>query len=207
MAEKCNITIKPYTGSASGAIVDGWNIKFTGHELDDAPKGGSTMQNTPRPIAKYDAPRDFTGYYEECYRRLNSVKDGAPAIDYLQSRGISLGTAQSLNIGYDHAADPANAPGAKDGQAEKPHPARRLIIPCNKEYSTTRAIDENAVEKQYWKMYPKNEIGRKVSHVFIPEWVYVADYIFICEGIFDALSVVEAGAAAVCVLKHPLTAR
>ena len=146
----------------------------------------------PRP-ASYDGEINYNPYFKECFNRLQNENQNAPAVEYLKKRGISLGTAISCKIGYDPAADPANAPGALEGQ-RKPHPARRLIIPCNQARYVTRAIDEEKIDRRYWKMNNRVESGQAGGGVFVPEFAAMCDYLFICEGIFDALSIMEAAA-------------
>ena len=146
----------------------------------------------PRP-ASYDGEINYNPYFKECFNRLQNENQNAPAVEYLEKRGISLGTAISCKIGYDPAADPASAPGALEGQ-RKPHPARRLIIPCNQARYVTRAIDEEKIDRRYWKMNNRLESGQAGGGVFVPEFAAMCDYLFICEGIFDALSIMEAAA-------------
>lgn len=186
LADLLGITIKTYTPASDS--------KTFRSEKDHE---GNNMNNTvpATPPIKYNEIVDYTPYYTECFTRIQKPGENEKAISYLKSRGISLNTALSYNIGYDPAADPANAPGAKDYQTKK-HPAARLIVPCDKGFYAARTIEENIVEKKYWKMNARGS-GQKTRHILMPEWIYNADYIFITEGVFDALSIAEAGTAAV----------
>lgn len=140
-----------------------------------------------------DAQRaNFAAYYEQCRGR----RSDPAAIAYLQARGISEQTASSFGIGYDPAADPANAPGAM-GDEYRAHPAPRLIIPCSKSHYVARSIDPNT-PKEYKAMNPNTQRGGGKVALFNAAAIYSgADVVFITEGIFDALSFLEAGAAAV----------
>ena len=142
--------------------------------------GKETQENAPeRPTAA----SDYTGYYRECMARLTDPAAAA----YLAGRGISLATAQRYGLGYDPAADPANAPGGS-GQAQ--HPCPRLIIPTSKAHYIARRIDGGG---EYKKLNPKGS----TPAIFNERALEAAQEVFITEGAFDALSVIEAGAAAI----------
>ena len=135
---------------------------------------------------------DFTAYYEYCRGNLNDPA----AVSYLAGRGISIDTASSCGIGYDPAADPAAAPGAM-GNEYKPHPAPRIIIPCSRSHYVARSIDPNT-PTEYKAMNPNTQKGGGSVSLFIAsELCRGADVVFITEGAFDALSFLEAGAAAI----------
>ena len=135
-----------------------------------------------------DAPADYTEYYQECRRRLKAPE----AIEYLNGRGISLETAAAYWIGYDPAADPAQAPGAIDESIYRPHPCPRIIIPSTKSHYMGRRIDGI---KDYDKM---NSKGGNAG-IFNNGALYAQDAqeIFVTEGAFDALSILEAGYTAI----------
>ena len=61
---------------------------------------------------------DFTAYYRACKERINDPA----ALEYLSFRGISPETAAAYWIGYDPAADPASAPGARRRPSASPAP-------------------------------------------------------------------------------------
>ncbi len=134
-----------------------------------------------------EAEQNYTAYYRECRER---VKDPAAAA-YLTGRGISLATAAAYWIGYDPKADPAAAPG---GNGEIKHPAGRIIIPTTTAHYVGRAIDPKT-PPQYRKMNPKGSS----PGIFNRRALYAADIqeVFVTEGAFDALSILEAGAAAI----------
>ncbi len=123
---------------------------------------------------------DRREYYKSCCEHL---KEPEP-LAYLQRRGISIDTAERFNIGFDRYADPARSN----------HPQPRLILPVTAEYYIARSIDPNT-PKQYAKMNPKGAaIGLfNLSCLHKDE----ISAVFVTEGYFDALSVIEAGAAAI----------
>lgn len=136
--------------------------------------------------AKKAANYDFTAYYKACRARL----DDPEALAYLNGRGISKETAYNCFIGYDPEADPASVPGAL-GNEYRLHPCKRLIIPTSKRHYVGRRIDG---QKDFDKVNPKG-----CSPGIFNKSRLAADVpaVFVCEGAFDALSVEEAGAAAV----------
>lgn len=149
-------------------------------------KNVSTAQDV-----KQDAPaQDFTEYYKECAARL---KDPA-AISYLQGRGISEQTAKAFNIGYDPEADPAGAPGAGIDEY-KAHATPRIIIPCSYDFYIARSIDPDT-PKQYKAPNPKGSNTKLFNEKALDEQTGKS-FIFIVEGVFDALSFIEAGQPAI----------
>lgn len=132
------------------------------------------------------SPADYTAYYEQCRERL---KEPA-AIKYLNSRWITFETAAEYGIGYDPAADPANVPGAT-GNEKKVYPCPRIIIPCSKSYYVARSIEPNA------KLKAPNPKGSKAALFNAEALDSPAEVIFITEGVFDALSFLQAGEQAI----------
>lgn len=130
---------------------------------------------------------DYTDYYKFCQRNLIESKE---AQEYLTSRGIEWAIAVSLGLGFDPAADPANAPGAV-GNEYKPHPAPRMIIPSSASHYVGRRIDG---VKEYAKMNSKNGTPGIFQAAMLN---YGAEYVFVTEGVFDALSLIEVGKHAI----------
>lgn len=132
---------------------------------------------------------DYTAYYEACKKMLDSP-EGAAGIAYLDQRQVRAAALQ-CGVGFDPQADPASAPGAI-GAAYRPHPCPRIIIPCSKGHYVARRTDGGTDRK---KLNPKGStpaiFNEKV--LFAPE----AQEVFITEGAFDALSVMEAGGEAI----------
>lgn len=136
---------------------------------------------------------DYTAYYEACKEKI-AGPEGATAIAYLKGRGV-LTTALYYGAGFDPAADPANAPGAI-GEEKKPHPCPRIILPCSKGHYVARRIDG---QKGFEKMNPSKKKGAASPAIFNEAALYAQEVqeLFVLEGIFDALSVIEAGGQAI----------
>lgn len=184
LADLLYIDIDPYT-PATGK---------TSPQEDFAPANDNlpataekSPQNEPQAAAA-----DYTAYYEQCTARL---KEPAAA-SYLNGRGISIETAAAYKIGYDPAADPANAPGAADNEP-KLHPAPRIIIPTTRSHYVARAILPDT-PAQYNKLNPARNKGAGSAGIFNKAALYAQEVqaVFIVEGAFDALSLLEVGAPA-----------
>ena len=165
-------------------------IGFTANGTADKKKSFplSVQKSTATPSTEETPSADFTEYFKLCQERLTNPR----AVAYLEKRGISLETAKRLHIGYDGLADPANAPGAlADDDSRKKYTAPRIIIPTNKGHYVARRIDN---VKDYKKMNPDGSkpgvFGWRQLNSKLPQ-------IFVCEGAFDALSILDAGAPAI----------
>ena len=126
-------------------------------------------------------PKDFTAYFTECTKRL---QESAEAISYLKARGIGQDTAAACNIGFDPAADPAGSG----------HAAARLIIPTSRSHYVGRSIDP-ATPAEYAKL---NNKGGSPG-IFNVNALYTQEMqnVFVVEGAFDALSIIELQAKAI----------
>lgn len=127
--------------------------------------------------------------YMEYYSKCNSQLRNSPqAVSYLQARGISLETANAYNIGFDASW---SSPTARRNGKNPPATAR-IIIPSSSSHYVARDINPNA-SPQFAKM---NE-GK--PDIFNLNAVYdgAKDAVFVTEGCFDALSIIEAGADAI----------
>lgn len=124
---------------------------------------------------------DHTAYYKECRERLQRSPE---AISYLQARGINKDTAAAYWIGFDPKADPA----------QSNHPTPRIIFPTCSTHYVARAIDPTT-PSNFAKM---NNKGGKPA-IFNAKILQDSstETIFVTEGGFDALSIIEAGAAAI----------
>lgn len=129
---------------------------------------------------------DFSAYYGLCCECLQGYPQ---AVEYLKSRGISTKTARACGVGFDPGADPANAPG---GVGQKFHPVPRLIIPTSKSHYVARRTD--GIE-EYDKLNPK---GGKAG-IFNANVLFEGNPgpVFVLEGAFDAMSVLELGQKAI----------
>lgn len=130
---------------------------------------------------------DYTAYYQACRAMLHDPA----AVNYLQARGISTETAERCGIGFDPAADPAAAPGATT-DAGKRHPTPRIIAPCTADYYANRSMGPNTPTK-YKSINPTGSH----TQLFNAAAIYSNDVVFVVEGFIDALSFIEAGAAAI----------
>lgn len=172
------------------------DFRETSQRAPQAPQNDETHEagvNTPATSdaaqsAPTAAPVDFTEYYKLCAQRLHDPRAEA----YLTGRGISLETAQAYFVGFDPAADPANAPGAM-GNEYRPHPAPRIITPTSRSHFVGRAIDPDT-PKAYQKM--NNKDGRP-GLFNLRSLFNGAAAVFVTEGFFDALSFLEIGAPAI----------
>lgn len=151
--------------------------------------------NNQQPAAQAPDPQpepqaDYTEYYKVCRARLQQSEE---AQAYLKSRGISAATAAAYWLGYDPAADPCNAPGAMDSAGKK-YPTPRIILPSTKSHYVGRALDDNV---QPPKPNCKGSTpGIFNSRIFNNPAEQPAA-VFVTEGIFDALSIIEAGGPAI----------
>ncbi len=187
-AEELSITIDEEPGKASNKADKGPQEAHNPTDNKQTTQTAKEAGNGPQEAT----PADYTEYYKACRARLNDPE----AISYLQARGISPETATRLWLGYDPAADPASAPGAM-GNEYKPHPAPRIIIPTTRAHYVGRAIDPDT-PKGYIKMNPSREKGAGSIGLFNNMGLYKgAATVFITEGAFDALSVIEAGQEAI----------
>ena len=111
---------------------------------------------------------DFAAYLNECYTHRNDPA----AVQYLSFRGISQETATAYKLGYD----------TRTGF---------LIVPTSRYYYVARNTNPEA-ENRY-----NNPKGAKIE-LFNAQAIYNEESrpVFIVEGAFDALSIIEAGGLA-----------
>lgn len=168
-------TALSYMAQDMGITID--QYKPTAAE-DFAPEKASQDNETP----------NYISYYKKCREQISDPA----AVAYLQKRGISMETAAAYWIGFDPAADPAGAPGATGEAAPKKHPCPRLIVPINGSHYIARRIDGESLFKAM------NPAGSEPG-IFNEKALYAQEVqeVFITEGAFDALSIIEAGAVAV----------
>lgn len=170
LADKCGISIDEYTPNGAGRQQGARNTPAKENTRKDAQEVQEGKQEA-------NAAHNYMEYYKESRERLKDPEAAA----YLQSRGISIATAYYYFIGYDPEADPAGAG----------HPCKRIIIPSSNEHYTGRRIDG---EKEFAKVNVK---GARPG-IFNEQALYTgAQAVFVTEGAFDALSILEAGAAAI----------
>lgn len=191
LAQEIGISIDAYNHTA--------NKSHRSDAQNKATKGSKTAfcqqdDTEPPPAAKRppeaqenpeNATVDFSQYYKECHARLTDPE----ALAYINHRGISLETASAYMLGFDPQADPANNPG---GGGISTHPCPRLIIPTCTSHYVGRRIDG---EQKFAKINPKDA----TPGIFNMNALYSSecDEVFVTEGVFDALSIIEAGAPAI----------
>jgi len=195
LAQEIGITIDAYRPTAAADFAPAHKNDRTGGRRSDFSDPGN-IETPPEAKAPEKAVKtptaanaDYTAYYQECRERLNDPA----AVAYLRSRGISPETAAAYWIGFDPAADPANAPGAGAGES-KPHPCPRIIIPTSKAHYIGRSIDPET-PPAFSKMNPAGSTPAifNARSIFAPD----VQEVFVFEGAFDALSALQAGAAAI----------
>lgn len=176
--EKAGYSIDKPTG-ATTTHADGIQ-GFTGQTI---PKKEKTDQ---KPLQTLSEPlTDYTEYYRQCNTQLRNRPE---ALSYLQARGISLETANAYNIGFD--ANWSSPTARRNGK--NPPISSRMILPTCSTHYMARDINPKA-EKKFSKM---NE-GK--PSIFNLNAIYDSskEAVFVTEGYFDALSIIEAGANAI----------
>lgn len=128
--------------------------------------------------------QDFNSFSEATRERLKPFR--TKAVKYLNSRGISLRTAQKANLGY---ADKWRSQTAL-ANGKNPAPSPRIIIPTSKASYVARYCGE-APEGS-----PK-KLKEGKAHFFNGQALLKNGSTFVVEGEFDALSVMEVGYQAV----------
>lgn len=124
--------------------------------------------------------KDLSDYFAECRARLHDPA----AVAYLTERGISPETAVAYGLGFDPKADPAGSH----------RYCARIIIPTNRFHYVARAIDP-CIQSTYRMMNNKGA----APDLFNRQALYAPgdEPVFVTEGAFDALSVIEAGGNAI----------
>lgn len=195
LAARLNIVIDPYTGTRSTAAEDFAEV--------EAPAGnpsfsGTASSPTEEPADKAaQQPADFGAYYQQCRQNL---LESAEAQAYLQRRGISLDLAARYFIGFDPAWI---SPTVIRNQQEKgsswlPAPKPVIILPSTLQHYVARDIrPAEQLDEQQRKFAKMNEGEPGIFGGYIAFEKSGAENIFITEGAFDALSIMETGATAI----------
>ena len=150
-------------------------------------KGGENIagkEKSPQEDTRARTGADYTEYYRQCAERITN----RAAVSYLQARGISLETARRFGLGYDPQADPAGSPG-EITNAPRRSSEPRIIIPATKYFYTGRAIRPGAKVKY---ANPKGSAQACFNTAALDR----SGVLFVAEGSFDALAIIEAGAEA-----------
>lgn len=122
---------------------------------------------------------DYTEYYRECNRHLKDT-------DY--HRGISLDTLNKFMIGYDAHWTPPDIPNAPT--------TPRIIVPTSSTSYFTRDTRNTDDIPDYQQKYIKQKQGD--MHIFNENALkQISSPVFVVEGEFDALSVIDVGGKAI----------
>ena len=168
----------------SGDVIDLYMKKFSlsfvdairemgaklGYELDAA--NGGHVDACPPPTPPYDGEveqKDFKQYFKTCAERLEAARN------YIESRGIRFDTAAQYGIGFD-----PNYRGSGIG---------RVIVPSNSQHYIARAI----VKADRKVLNPAGV----PSGIFNANAITESRVVFVTEGVFDALSIIDNGQSAI----------
>ena len=134
----------------------------------------------PSPMQSGSAPKDLSDYFAACRARLYDPA----AIAYLAERGISPETAVAYGLGFGPKADPAGSHRC----------CPRITIPTNCFHYVARSIDPDAQPG----CRTMNNRGA-TPDIFNRQALYAPgnEPVFVTEGAFDALSIIEAGGSAI----------
>ena len=141
------------------------------------------QKRAPAPSQAHSAAplsKDLSDYFAECRARLHDPA----AVAYLTERGISLETAERCGLGFDPRADPAGSHRC----------CARIIVPTNHFHFVARSIDPDAQPG----CRTMNSRGASPA-LFNRQALYAPgdEPVFVTEGAFDALSIIEAGGNAI----------
>jgi len=120
-------------------------------------------------------------------RRLTSYEaqfEGSPGQKYINGRGLSNETARYFRLGWTGVPEP-----------EDSHLSNRVTIPYNKPACVT-SIRYRAIEPEQ-KPKIQGLTGIAAKQLFNTSALYGSDEVFICEGEIDAMTMTQAGYAAV----------
>lgn len=215
MAAEIGITVEPprnYRSSAEDDFIDPFEDAPAAEQAPSFTGPTDPRPQTPTPAADPRPQRpDFLEYYEQCMIRFG---DSQEAQDYVTRRGISLDVAlaaipaaDNCTIGFDPKwINPNTVRKMRAaGSNWRPTPTPRLIIPVTPYHYVARDIRDpdtltGAALENYKKFRVQNATATDAEPAAISnaEALYSgADYVFITEGPFDAMSYAEAGQPAI----------
>jgi hypothetical protein len=128
---------------------------------------------------------------------LRDALSGSPGEEYLKSRGIPLAVAKNYGVGY---AAYGKWPHVKNGRAVRQWHLGRLVFPHTNPDGEVVNLYGRAIENH--EKAPKQI---KHDHLSGLKGVFnakalKAETVFICEGVFDALSLIVAGYIQACAI-------
>lgn len=143
-------------------------------------KPAQKAPSAPPPARSSSTPKDLSSYFAACRARLHDPA----AVAYLTERGINLETAERCGLSYDPKAEPAGSHRC----------CARIVIPTNRFHYVARSIDPDAQPG----CRTMNNKGA-APDLFNRQALYAPgdEPVFVTEGAFDALSVIEAGGSAI----------
>lgn len=132
---------------------------------------------TQQPERQRTQYTDYSEYNAQAEASLFGLADKSAPIRYIKGRGISLETAQRAEIGYNAAK-------------------KRIIFPTVRASDKGESYEARAIDESNGVRWQTAKNGGK--GLFNPSGLYTKDEgVFICEGGFDALAIMEAGKEAV----------
>ena len=158
--------------------------------IDDQHEERQPAAQRPADPKPAEPEQDYTEYYRRCRERLK--KDPA-GLSYLAARGLSIETAYNFWVGFDPAWQSPKA--IREGK--NPPKTPRLILPVNAtHYEARDTRPDHQAKPASGPDYRKMKEGSAAT--FNKKTLTQdAQEVFITEGIIDALSIIEAGGAAV----------
>ena len=199
------ITIDPYTGThrRSTAAEDFTDLDAP-TEATAAPRAGAGLsfsgtvapaaQAATGPAEAVTQPRpNYTEYLRKC---VTNLAESEAAQDYLTGRGISLETAAKCCIGFDPewVSPTVVSKQRAKGSNWRPAPKPCIIIPSTTAHYVARDIRPD-LDDQQRKFAKMNEGSPEIMGS--PALYSGAENVFVTEGAFDALSIIEAGQVAI----------
>ena len=155
---------------------------------------GSTSSPAAGEEPAAEPPANYGQYYLRCRENLFESEE---AQAYLQRRGISLETAYNCMIGFDPAwKSPTVIKNQRaKGNTWEPDAKPVIILPSTLQHYVTRDIRANLNDQQ--KKFAKMNEGEPGIFYAHKAFKSGAGNIFVTEGAFDALSIIEAGQTAI----------
>ena len=226
LARQLRITIDPYTGRRNTTPAEDFDGRFDWNDSINEPEysygrrqsslsgesastesAQTSRAEQPGEEAREEVqaqealeapekPNNFFPYYDKCSLALAESKE---AQAYLRRRGISLETAQKMLVGYD--AEWISPTVVKNlqaaGRSWRPEPKPCMILPSTLEHYVARDIRPAEQLDGKQRKYQKMNEGKPGLFGGVRALNSGADAIFVVEGPFDALSIIEVGQQAI----------
>ena len=197
LAAELRITIDPPRRSSAAE-----DFRDYGGHSSPAAGGNPSFSGTVTPATKpatdpaeaVTQPRpDYTDYLRKC---VDNLAESEAAQEYLAGRGISLETAAACCIGFDPAwISPTVIRNQQaKGNSWRPAPKPCIIIPSTTAHYVARDIRPDLDDQQ--RKFAKMNEGEPAI-MGEPALYSSAENVFVVEGAFDALSIIEAGQPAI----------